>query len=462
MHEPPTAQMVKSLLKVGKSIREIGRILKVSRNTVRKWLRQETPPEEPMFKNEKEQELVQLVQSLLPSCRGNLVRVHDILTNDHQQNLAYSSLTYLVRKYQLKEMGKKQRFGEYSFEPGVEMQHDTSPHQLMINGQSVKAQCASLVFGFSRKLFIQYYPCFTRFEAKTFLREALSFMQGSCKRCIIDNTSVILAAGAGANAIIAPEMLFFSRVFGFTFVAHAVGDANRKGKCERPFFYVETNFLAGRTFVDWHDLNQQARLWCETVSNAKPKRALSMSPNAAFIEEIPALIPLPAVMPPIYKNVQRIVDTRGYVNLDSNRYSVPESHIGRTMDLYQYMDRIDIYYQHRLIAEHPRIIGQHQKHNSIAGHHPSLRRRERQNAMGEAERLLTGHDLVLDQYLTSLKSHVRGRGGSSFKHLLQLKQTYPFEAFMAAVTQANHYGLYDMKRLETMILKQIRSDIFTL
>ncbi|NDH68593.1 MAG: transposase [Gammaproteobacteria bacterium] len=464
MHEPPIAPMVKQLLLVGKSIREITRILKISRNTVRKWLRQETIPEseDPLFKNEKEQELVQLIRSLLPSCRGNLVRVHEILTNEHQQNLAYSSLTYLVRKYQLKETGKPKRFGEYFYDPGVEMQHDTSPHQLMINGQSVKAQCASLVFGFSRKLFIQYYPCFTRFEAKTFLREALLFMGGSCKRCIIDNTSVILAAGAGANAVVAPEMLFFSRAFGFTFIAHAVGDANRKGKCERPFYYVETNFLAGRTFMDWQDLNQQARLWSETVSNAKPKRSIGVSPNTAFIQEMPALIPLPAVMTPIYKNVQRIVDTRGFVNLDSNRYSVPESHIGHTMDLYQYMDRIDIYYQNRLIAQHPRIMGHHQKQSTLPGHHPSLRRRERQQEMSEAERQLTGHHPVLDQYLTTLKSHVRGRGGASFKHLLQLKQTYPFKAFMVAVTQASHYGLYDMKRLETMILKQIRNDIFTL
>lgn len=462
MHEPPTANMVKQLLQRGKSIREIGRILKLSRNTVRKLLRRETPPDGPMFKNEHEQELVELIRSLLQPCRGNLVRVHEIMTNDHQHDLAYSSLTYLVRKYQLKETGKKQRFGEYYYDPGVEMQHDTSPHQLMINGKLVKAQCASLVFGFSRKLFIQYYPCFTRFEAKIFLSEALSFMQGSCQRCIIDNTSVILAAGAGANAVVAPEMLFLSRIFGFTFVAHAVGDANRKGKCERPFYYVETNFLAGRTFRDWHDLNQQARLWCETVSNAKPKRALSMSPNAAFIQEMPALIPLPAVMPPIYKNVQRLVDTRGFINLDSNRYSVPESHVGHTMDIYQYMDRVDIYYQHRLITQHPRMIGQHHKHNTIAGHHPSLRRRERQDAMSEAERLLTGHNPVLDTYLTTLKSHVRGRGGSSFKQLLHLKQTYPAEAFMAAVSCASHYGLYDMRRLETMILKQIRSNIFTL
>jgi hypothetical protein len=462
MHKPPTVEMVKQLLQLGKPIREIVRILNLSRNTVRKFLRQEATPDDAMLKNGKEQELVELIQPLLKPCCGNLVRVHEILTSEYQQDLRYSSLTYLVRKYQLKETASKQRFGEYYYEPGVEMQHDTSPHQVIINGQPVKAQCASLVFGFSRKLFIQYYPCFTRFEAKVFLGAALSFMGGSCQRCIIDNTSVILAAGAGANAVVAPEMLFFSRIFGFTFVAHAVGDANRKGKCERPFFYAETNFLAGRTFSDWHDLNQQAHLWCETVSNAKPKRALNMSPDAAFIQEMPVLIPLPTVMPPVYKTIQRIVDTRGYINVDSHRYSVPESHVGHTVDIYQYMDKIDIYYQRRLIAQHPRIISQHRQYATIAGHHPSLRRRERRQAMSEAERLLTGHNPTLDKYLADLKSHVRGRGGLSFKHLLHLKQTYPLEAFMTAVAKASHYGLYDMRRLETMILKQIRSDIFNL
>jgi len=463
MHELSTVQLVKKLADLGQSIRGICRTLKLPRNTVRRLLRQEVTPDGAEFKNEPIQELASLIQSLLPSCRGNLVRVHEILTGDeYKHDLSYSTLTYLVRKYQLKDDSKKKRFGVYYYDPGVEMQQDTSPHKLLINGQPVTAQCASLIFGFSRKLFIQYYPCFTRFEAKIFLIEALSFMGGSCQRCVIDNTSVILGAGAGSYAVVAPEMLFFSRVFGFTFMAHAVLDANRKGKIERPFYYAETNFLAGRTFRDWNDLNAQARLWCETVANAKIKRDLGQSPNAAFIQEKPTLIALPAVMAPIYKNVQRIADTEGWINLDRNRYSVPESHIGYTMDICCYVDKIEIYYQHRLIAQHPRIVGQHNKRSTIAGHHPRFIRQKRQNAHTEVERQLKGHNAVLDAYVTSLKSHVRGRGMSSFKQLLRLKQTYPMDAFMAAVTQASRYVLYDMKRLETMTLKQIRECIFNL
>ena len=76
------------------------------------------------------------------------------------------------------------------------MQHDTSPHPVLMGDKKVKAQCAGLVLGYSRKLFIQYYPAFTRFEARVFLDEAFRFMEGTCPRCIIDNTSVIVAHGS--------------------------------------------------------------------------------------------------------------------------------------------------------------------------------------------------------------------------------------------------------------------------
>ena len=45
------------------------------------------------------------------------------------------------------------------------------------------------VLAYSRRLFVQYYPCYTRFEAKQFLLEAARFMAGTCPVCVIDNTS---------------------------------------------------------------------------------------------------------------------------------------------------------------------------------------------------------------------------------------------------------------------------------
>jgi len=45
------------------------------------------------------------------------------------------------------------------------MQHDTSPHPIVLGGKKVILQCASLVMAYSRKLYMQYYPCFTALNA---------------------------------------------------------------------------------------------------------------------------------------------------------------------------------------------------------------------------------------------------------------------------------------------------------
>lgn len=70
---------------------------------------------------------------------------------------------------------------------------------------------------------------------EAFLLEAVRFMGGSCPLCIIDNTNVILAAGSGAEAVIAAEMQAFARTLGFGFRAHRVGHPDRKASIERPF-----------------------------------------------------------------------------------------------------------------------------------------------------------------------------------------------------------------------------------
>ena len=197
------------------------------------------------------------VKAAFGRARGNVVRARELLADDGL-DVHYSTLTRWVREAGLRSPPR--RAGEYDFVPGQEMQHDTSPHRVTFAtaDKPVTAQCAGLVLAYSRRLFIQYYPRFTRFEAKAFLLEAARFMAGVCPVCVIDNTSVLLAAGAGADAVIAPEMRAFARTLGFGFRAHQVGHADRKGRIERPFYYVETNFLVGRSFADFDDLNRQA------------------------------------------------------------------------------------------------------------------------------------------------------------------------------------------------------------
>jgi hypothetical protein len=405
------------------------------------------------------EELLPLVHETFITAKGNVVRVKEILEG-HGHDIPYSTLTRIVRDLDLRE--DRKRAGTYIFGPGEEMQHDTSPHQVVIGGKKVKAQCAGLVLAYSRKLFIQYYPSFTRFEARVFLDSAFRFMGGACPRCIIDNTSVIVAHGSGPDADIAPEMERFGEIYSVRFVPHTIGHADRKARIERNFAYAENNFLAGRIFSDWHDLNNQAMIWCEEVANRKVKRSLGMSPEAAYLMEKPHLIPLPPYIPPVYQTLYRTVDTAGYVQVDTNRYSAPERFIGNDVEIHKSWDRIEVFFKNRMVADHPRFLDKRETRITTNGHHAAFSRQRAHSGPCVEEKVLTGQHEWLDRFVGGLKKRSAGRGIIALRRLLNLKRTYPPEAFEKAVLEALHYGLYDLPRLERLILAHVAGDFFAL
>jgi len=378
-------------------IREISRILKISRNTVRRVLRGQAN-QKPLTTS-KYQEATAHIKEVFQLCRGNVVRVQEVLKERNDIDISYSTLTRLVREMDIRENKRKRRAGTYNFDPGVEMQHDTSPHRVVVEGRKVTAQCASLVLSYSRRLFIQYYPRFTRFEARVFLNEAFGYMGGACTRCIIDNTSVIVASGSGPDAEIAPDMKVFGNMFGMDFVPHHIGDADRKAKVERNFSFAEGNFLAGRTFSDWHDLNTQARKWCGDVANHKPKRSIGMSPDEAYLMEKPYLTPLPVYIPPVYQAATRIVDVESYVSLDANKYSVPERLIGKEVEVQKHWDFVVVYFGHEKVAEHKRLIGQKNKRVTDPRHLQRIVRRLAHRGPSKEEEQLKGIHEDLDLYI---------------------------------------------------------------
>ncbi len=287
-------------------------------------------------------------------------------------------------------------------------------------------------------------------------------MDGICPRCIIDNTSVLVAHGSGPEADIAPEMERFGHIFGVTFIPHVVGDADRKAKIERNFSYVEGNFLAGRTFTDWQDLNEQAKKWCTEIANQKLKRSLGMSPEAAYLMEKPHLHPLPPYIPPVYLTFYRTVDVAGYVSVDTNRYSVPERLVGKEVEIHKLWDRVEVFFKNQKVADHPRLLDQRQTRITEKGHHPPLNRQRAHEGPCQEEATLLGQNAWLDPFVKELKRRSHGRAVKQLRRLLDLKRTYPPAAFEKALAEALRYGLYDLTRLEQLILSHVAGDFFTI
>jgi hypothetical protein len=459
MLDEATRTTILKLHEQGHGSRRIAKALGVGRDTVRRVISSGSAAVPALVRAELADAYREQILELYAQYQGHLGRVHEKLLQAGA-TLSYPALTAFCRRHGIGTTPAAPA-GHYTFTPGSEMQHDSSPHQARIGGVLRRIQTASLVLCYSRMIFFQHYPRFTRFECKAFLAQAISYFNGSARTCMIDNTHVVVASGSGASMIPAPEMVAFAERYGFTFVAHEKGDANRSARVEAPFHRIEEGFLTGESFADFRELNQRAQERCEKW-NSTFSNKLHASRRELFATEQLHLLPLPLHVPEVYQLHTRIVDAEGYVHVNRIRYSAPYRLIGRPLEVRETLERVDLYDGPRRVASHVREYGPWDVRVTDATHRPprgqGLTRRP-QPAPEEIEMLQLEPRVA--SYLQALKGHIGDRR-APLRRLLSMLQEYPREAFLSALTSAERYRLFDLDRLEKIVLRQIAEDYFVL
>jgi hypothetical protein len=459
MHDQKKRAAILALHERGHSVRAIARALRISRGAVRDVIAQGTDEVPSLVRPSAATQWREQVLEQYALCNGNLVRVHEELCKLGAR-FSYPALTAFCRREGI-GVEPKPPAGRYHFEPAEEMQHDTSPHRAKIGGVVHKVQTASLVLCHSRMIYIQLYPCFTRFECKVFLTDALQYFGGAARRCMIDNTHVVVLKGSGMSMVPVPEMAAFAERYGFEFRAHEKGDANRSARVEGAFDWVERNFLAGREFRDWYHVNEEATRWCDE-KNAAHSPKLHASRRELFAAERPRLVALPIWTPDVYRLHHRIVDAEGYVHVASNRFSVPWRLVGRSVEARETKTHVEIFLGPRLVATHVRPIGAHDLHVTVPEHRPPRGQGRPKDAPPPEVQQLLSAEPTLASYIAALRSHANGRGTLALRRLLRMVRDYPREPLLATIAHAEHYGLFDLDRLERLLLRQIADDYFVL
>jgi hypothetical protein len=341
-------ETVRTLFESGKGKKGIARYLHMDVKTVRAILRNET--NKPLERNDKIKVDEQLLRELHGSCDGYVERMYETMREDHKIEIGYSTLTRLVREYGLSGP-EKTRCYDYPDIPGEEMQQDTSIYHVPIGGKKTKVICSGLYLRYSKMRYVKFYPWFKRFTMKCFFHEALSFF-GYCARiCIIDNTNLAVLYGSGEKATFHPEMVAFSKHYGFRWKAHRIRLANRKAGKERNFLTLQTNFFPGRSFKSLDDLNEQAFRWSTERFARRPLSKSRLIPCELFNLEKSYLVCLPDYIQPPYEQHQRDIDKGGYISFNANYYWVPETSQTlkknkNTVKVVEYEKRIDIYLNH--------------------------------------------------------------------------------------------------------------------
>jgi len=220
---------------------------------------------------------------------------------------------------------------------------------------------------------------------------------------------------------------------------------------------VDNNFLAGREFEDFADANRQAVAWCDKV-NGIHRKHLHASARELLASERPQLVPLPLWVPDVYQLHHRIVDVEGYVNVHGARYSAPYQLIGRQLEVRETEGEIQVFQGPRRVATHAKIVGVDGR-STLPEHRPP-RGQAAPAGPVEEERQLAAAAPEIATYVTALKMRAHGRGTTALRRLLRMLREYPRAPFLEAVRSAEKYGLFDLDRLERMVLRGIAKDFF--
>jgi hypothetical protein len=456
MIDPEKRKVIYFLYTQGMPLRKIARELQVDRNTVRTViLQQGQVPLTP--RSDKIEISPDLLTRLYLECDGYGQRIHEKLAEEYNIEIGYSTLTSLIRDLGLgkRESGRCQQVPD---EPGVEMQHDTSDYKVQLGDRRVKLIGSLLYFRFSKVRYLKFYRFFNRYMMKCFFHESLMFWQYSAPICIIDNTNLARLHGTGKNAVIVPEMEQFARSYGFSFVCHEKGHANRKAGDERGFFTLTTNFFPGRTFKDLEDLNRQALDWATVRCMNRPVGKSKLLPAKAFEFEKAYLTRLVEIISPPYLEFQRWIDQYGYISFDGNFYWTPGT--GRhEVKVLRYPDHIKIYHRRELLIEYtlPPVEAKNKKFYPPDRPQPRRQPKDRKNPTGEEEKILRSFSEMLDTYLDFALKERPGKQRHRFiRDLFRLHQRLSPDLFEKAVARAFSYRVTDPDTVYRIAVLQMK------
>jgi transposase len=212
-----------------------------------------------------------------------------------------------------------------------------------------------MVLSHSRQIFLRF-SLDARME--NFLRGhvgAFTAWNGVPRVLLYDNLKSAVLERRGDAIRFHPALLGFAGHYRYEPRPVAVARGNEKGRVERSIGYIRGAFFAARSFADLDDLNAQADDWCRGLAAdrrcpGEPDRTV----REVFAEEARHLLSLPDDPAPLLERVAVKVGKTPYVRFDLNDYSVPHTHVRRTLTVLADTHKLRIVDGAQVIACHRR------------------------------------------------------------------------------------------------------------
>ena len=358
-------------LREGLSIREIARRTKLSRNTIRKYVRDQVV--EPRYAKRSSASKLDSYAAKLAGWlkteaskgrkqRRNLRRMHAELVELGFTG-SYDRVAAFARAWRRGEQELSRTAGRGTFVPltfglGEAFQFDWSEDWALIAGERVKLQVAQFKLSHSRAFVVRAYPLQTHEMLFDAHNHAFAVLGGVPRRGIYDNmkTAVDRVRTGKARDV---NARFAAMVSHYLFEAEFCNPASGWEKGQ-----IEKNVQDARhrlwqpvpSFASLDALNAwlQARcvaLWKDIEHPEQPGRTVA----DVWQHEQSYLMPVPRPFDGFIEHIKRVSPTC-LVHVERNRYSVPASFANRPVSVRLYADRIVVAAEGQVIAEHRRVI----------------------------------------------------------------------------------------------------------
>jgi transposase len=359
MLAPEVVDRIRELAGQGLGSKRIARQLRLSRNTVRRYLAgamvgfQERPAarrlDGPTLRDVRE-----LYRTV---AEGNTVVIQQELTRQGK-HVDLRTLQRAVAPLRQEDRAKALATVRFETPPGQQLQIDFGEKIVLIADQPVTVYLMTSVLGYSRRLYCRAFLAQRQDDWLEGIEQAFRHFGGLTEQILCDNASPLVKSHdrQSGQVVWNPGFEAFCRDRGLMAKACRPRRARTKGKIERGVGYVKHNALAGRPFTSFDALQRHLTQWMRAVADERTHGTTRERPSVRFErDERAALRPLPSR--PLVVRTRRLtrrVSADCFVDIDTVRYSVPHRHVRETVEVVVGQEQVEVWLRGRCLATHVR------------------------------------------------------------------------------------------------------------
>lgn len=308
------------------------------------------------------------------------------------------------------------------------------------------------VLAWSRIRFVLFTDNLGAEATLTALAECFEYLGGVPKVVLSDRMGCLKADTVAGIVVPTADYVRFATHYRFRPDFCLGADPESKGLVENLVGYVKSDLMVPEELAvtDLATANQKGRAWCEEVNSAVHSEICAV-PAERLGNERDVLGELPSLRARVGRQVIRKVDRLSCIRFGSARYSVPNNHIGRQVQVLVEDGRLRILSLGEIIAEHELVApGESSvQDDHYGGPRPAPRRAVR--AKTETEKAFLSLGPVAESFLRRAAAAGISTLAGDLEELVALQAAHGKDTLLAALERAISFGRLRAKDVRSII-----------